>query len=55
MNMDWGTLAGYWPFVLGLMATGVVSGIAAGLLGIGGGAVIVPALSNALLLMGYDA
>lgn len=53
--MDWGTLVGYWPFVLGLMATGVVSGVAAGLLGIGGGAVIVPALSNALLLMGYDA
>ena len=53
--MDWGVLAGYWPFVVGLMVTGVVSGIAAGLLGIGGGAVIVPALSNALLLMGYDA
>ena len=53
--MDWGVLASYWPFVLGLMVTGVVSGIAAGLLGIGGGAVIVPALSNALLLMGYDA
>lgn len=55
MNMDWGALAGYWPFVVGLMVTGVISGIAAGLLGIGGGAVIVPALSNALLLMGYDA
>ncbi|QQR37537.1 sulfite exporter TauE/SafE family protein [Devosia oryziradicis] len=53
--MDWATLAAYWPFVLGLMATGVVSGIAAGLLGIGGGAIIVPALGNALLLLGYDA
>lgn len=53
--MDWSAVAGYWPFVLGLMATGVVSGIAAGLLGIGGGAIIVPALSNALLLLGYDA
>ena len=53
--MDWTTLVGYWPFVLGLMATGVVSGIAAGLLGIGGGAIIVPALGNALLLLGYDA
>lgn len=53
--MDWGSVAGYWPFVVGLMVTGVVSGIAAGLLGIGGGAVIVPALSNALLLMGYGA
>jgi uncharacterized membrane protein YfcA len=53
--MDWGSLFAYWPFVLGMLATGVISGIAAGLLGIGGGAVIVPALSNALLLMGYDA
>lgn len=53
--MAWAELVGYWPFVLGLMVTGVASGIAAGLLGIGGGAIIVPALSNALLLMGYDA
>ncbi len=53
--MDWGVLAGYWPFALAMLATGVVSGVAAGLLGIGGGAVIVPALSNALLLMGFDA
>lgn len=53
--MDWGTLFGYWPFVLAMLATGVVSGVAAGLLGIGGGAVIVPALGNALLLMGFDA
>lgn len=44
----------YWPFVLGLAATGVVSGVAAGLLGIGGGAIIVPALAAALSLMGYD-
>lgn len=53
--MDWATLTSYWPFVLGLMVTGVLSGIAAGLLGIGGGAIIVPALGNALLLLGYDA
>ena len=52
--MDWATLIGYWPFVLGLMVTGVLSGIAAGLLGIGGGAIIVPALSTALLWLGYD-
>lgn len=52
--MDWNMLIGYWPFVLGMLATGVVSGVAAGLLGIGGGAVIVPALSNALLLLGID-
>lgn len=53
--MDWGAIGTYWPFVVGLMATGVVSGIAAGLLGIGGGAILVPALSNALLLIGFDA
>jgi uncharacterized membrane protein YfcA len=47
-------LLSYWPFVLGLLATGVVSGIAAGLLGIGGGAIIVPALATALLLLGFD-
>lgn len=52
--MDWATLLGYWPFVLGLMVTGVLSGIAAGLLGIGGGAIIVPALGTALLFLGYD-
>lgn len=53
--MELAALADYWPFVVGLMATGVVSGIAAGLLGIGGGAIIVPALGTALLLLGYDA
>ncbi|GLQ08747.1 UPF0721 transmembrane protein [Devosia yakushimensis] len=52
--MDWAALATYWPFVLGLMVTGVASGIAAGLLGIGGGAIIVPALSTALMVLGYD-
>jgi uncharacterized protein len=52
--MDWVTLVGYWPFVLGLLVTGVFSGLAAGLLGIGGGAIIVPALATALSLMGYD-
>ena len=44
----------YWPFVVGLIATGVISGVAAGLLGIGGGAIIVPALAACLQLMGYD-
>jgi len=36
------------------MVTGVFSGLAAGLLGIGGGAIIVPALSTSLSLLGYD-
>ena len=52
--MDWATLGGYWPFVLAMLATGMVSGVAAGLLGIGGGAVIVPALSTSMLIMGFD-
>jgi uncharacterized membrane protein YfcA len=52
--VSWQDLIAYWPFIVGLLATGVVSGIAAGLLGIGGGAIIVPALSNALLLLGFD-
>jgi uncharacterized membrane protein YfcA len=52
--MDWGLIASYWPFVLAMALTGIVSGVAAGLLGIGGGAVIVPAIANSLLLMGYD-
>ena len=54
MILDLASLAAYWPFLLGLLATGFVSGVAAGLLGIGGGAVIVPVLANALLLLGYD-
>ena len=52
--MEFSEILAYWPFVLGLLVTGVASGIAAGLLGIGGGAIIVPALSTALLLLGYD-
>lgn len=47
-------VAQYWPFVAGLMVTGICSGIAAGLLGIGGGAIIVPALATALSVMGFD-
>lgn len=52
--MDWATLISYWPFVVGLLVTGVCSGIAAGLLGIGGGAIIVPALATALSILGFD-
>ena len=52
-GMDWGQITSYWPFVLGLMITGVFSGIAAGLLGIGGGAIMVPALATALSWLGF--
>jgi uncharacterized membrane protein YfcA len=43
----------WWPLILGLTVTGVVSGIFAGLLGIGGGAIIVPALAFAFDALGY--
>jgi uncharacterized membrane protein YfcA len=48
------TVISYWPFVLGLLVTGAVSGVFAGLLGIGGGAIIVPALAYALQWLGFD-
>ena len=34
----------YWPFIVALAAAGLVAGVAAGLFGIGGGAIIVPVL-----------
>lgn len=46
-------LLAFLPFIIGLALTGLISGVAAGLLGIGGGAIIVPALGTALQLMGY--
>jgi len=52
--MSPGELLAYWPFVLGLLVTGAVSGVMAGLLGIGGGAIIVPVLAFMLGLMGFD-
>jgi len=52
--MDFSDIWGLMPFIIGLLVTGVVSGVAAGLLGIGGGAIIVPALSAALLWLGFD-
>lgn len=52
--MDLSNIWGLMPFVIGLLVTGVVSGVAAGLLGIGGGVIIVPALSAALLWLGFD-
>lgn len=47
-------LAPYIPLVLLMLATGVVGGVLAGLLGVGGGIVIVPVLDSALALLGVD-
>ena len=41
-------------FALGLLITGVLSGLAAGMLGVGGGIVIVPILYHVLTLLGVD-
>jgi uncharacterized membrane protein YfcA len=43
----------YWPFALAMLATGAVSGVMAGLLGVGGGSIIVPVLATALAVMGF--
>ena len=41
-----------WPLALALIATGVVAGLLAGLLGVGGGIVIVPILYNVFSAIG---
>lgn len=46
-------LTTYWPLLVGLSASGLVSGLFAGLLGIGGGAIIVPILSYAFEALGF--
>lgn len=45
----------YLPFVLGLLAIGAISGVIAGLFGVGGGIITVPAMAFALQALGYDA
>jgi uncharacterized membrane protein YfcA len=46
-------LMNYWPLLLGLAAAGVFAGLAAGLFGIGGGAIIVPVLFFLFEQVGY--
>jgi len=41
-------------FALGLIIAGVVGGLVAGLLGVGGGIVVVPVLYHVLALLGVD-
>ena len=48
------TILENWPLILGLSITGLVSGVFAGLLGIGGGVIIVPALSAAFEALGFS-
>jgi uncharacterized membrane protein YfcA len=43
------------PFILGLVATGCLAGILAGLLGVGGGIVVVPVLFFMFQLLGISA
>ncbi|WP_035871535.1 sulfite exporter TauE/SafE family protein [Cucumibacter marinus] len=45
---------GYLPFIATLAVAGVAAGIVAGLLGIGGGTVMVPAMALVLGILGYD-
>ncbi len=47
-------LMNYVPLVLGLLAAGAFAGLIAGLLGVGGGIVMVPAMAIAFQVMGYD-
>lgn len=42
------------PFLAGLIAVGALSGLIAGLFGVGGGLVTVPAMSFAFQALGYD-
>lgn len=47
-------LSSYLPSILALIAAGVVGGLIAGLLGVGGGIIMVPAMTIVFALLGYD-
>ena len=47
-------LMAYLPLALGLLGAGVLAGITAGLLGVGGGIVMVPAMAIAFEALGLD-
>lgn len=47
-------IATYAPFIGGLLVTGAVSGLIAGLFGVGGGIVTVPAMAFVFQALGYD-
>ncbi|ABS62673.1 protein of unknown function DUF81 [Parvibaculum lavamentivorans DS-1] len=54
MNIEAMTLMELAPFAGGLLATGIIAGVLAGLLGVGGGIVIVPVLYQVFTLLGID-
>ena len=47
-------LVEYLPLILGLLAAGALAGLMAGLLGVGGGIVMVPAMAVAFEIIGLD-
>ncbi|MEM1021857.1 MAG: sulfite exporter TauE/SafE family protein [Pseudomonadota bacterium] len=47
-------IATYWPYLAGLLATGFIAGVLAGLLGVGGGIVVVPVLYIILTALGME-
>ena len=47
-------LMAYLPLALGLLGAGVLAGVTAGLLGVGGGIVMVPAMAIAFEALGFD-
>ena len=47
-------VATYWPLLVALTVGGCVSGVFAGLLGVGGGVIIVPILSAAFEALGFS-
>lgn len=49
------TLGGVIPYVLAMLAAGAISGVIAGMLGVGGGIVLVPVLEWALTVAGVSA
>ncbi len=48
------TFVEYLPLIIGFLAAGALAGLTAGLLGVGGGIVMVPAMAFAFEMLGYD-
>lgn len=48
------TVLQLWPLALGLLAAGVIAGVLAGLLGVGGGIILVPVLFQVFTVLDVD-